>query len=368
VKKNKMNASITHSNFGDTVSDEAPAVSIVVPCRNEADHIETALESILVQEQPPGGFEVIVADGMSDDGTRGILFKLAKDNSRIRIIDNPGGIVSTGLNAAIRLARGSIIVRMDAHTSYAPDYIRQCVKLLAETAADNVGGPARTEAVNYMQSVICAAYHSPFSVGGARFHDVEYEGEVDTVPYGCWPREVFSRVGLFDEELVRNQDDEFNLRLKRGGGRIWQSPSIRSWYRPRESLSALFRQYMQYGYWKVRLIQKHKLPASFRHLVPGFFVMVLILLPLFAVWWSFAAWAWLGLSATYLTASVVASLFAAKKHGWNLLPLLPIVFGCYHLSYGFGFVHGVLDFLILRRRPVHSYTALTRPSSEDLIR
>ncbi len=349
-------------------TDNPPIVSVVVPCRNEKDHIEAVVRSILEQEPPPGGFEVIIADGMSDDGTRNILEQLERDDARIQVIDNPGRIVSTGLNLAIRKARGEIIVRMDMHTRYAPDYLRQCLITLRETGADNVGGPARTEATNYMRSVFCAAYHSPFSVGGARFHDVEYEGEVDTVPYGCWPREVFNRVGLFDEELVRNQDDEFNLRLKRAGGRIWQSPSIRSWYAPRESFAALFRQYMQYGYWKVRLIQKHKLPASFRHLVPGFFVLSLILLPLFAVWWSFAAWAWLGLSATYFAVSLVASLFAAKKNGWKLFPLLPTVFGCYHLSYGIGFLHGVLDFLILRRRPSQAHTELTRTSATPLSR
>jgi succinoglycan biosynthesis protein ExoA len=341
-------------------ADGIPRLSVVVPCRNEKDHVEAGMRSILGQKVPPGNFEVIVADGMSDDGTREILEQLELDNVRIHLIDNPGRIVSSGLNLAIRKARGEVIVRMDMHTRYAPDYLCQCVIMLQQTGADNVGGPARTEAANYMQSVFCAAYHSPFSVGGARFHDVEYEGEVDTVPYGCWPREVFTRIGLFDEELVRNQDDEFNLRLTRAGGRIWQSPSIRSWYTPRESFSALFRQYMQYGYWKVRLIQKHKLPASFRHLVPGFFVLSLILLPLFAVWWSLAAWAWLGLLATYFAASLVASLLAAKKNGWKLFPLLPLVFGCYHLSYGLGFLCGVVDFVILRRGASYVFSRVTR--------
>src|SRR4029453_11974231 len=132
---------------------------------------------------------------------------------------------------------------------------------LRETDADNVGGPAHTKGIGYLQSAICAAYHSPFAVGGARFHQVDYEGDVDTVTYGCWPRKVFDQIGFFDEEFIRNQDDEFNLRLTRMGGKLWQSPRIKSWYRPRNSLRSLFRQYMQYGYWKVRVIQKHKIPA-----------------------------------------------------------------------------------------------------------
>ena len=250
-------------------------ISIVLACRNEEKHIAGCVRSILGQARVPDEMELIVADGMSDDRTREVLSEIAATDPRVRVVDNPGRIAATGLNAAIRAARGQIILRMDAHTEYAPDYVRRCVEVLEETGADNVGGPARTRATTYMQGAIAAAYNSPYSVGGARFHDVDYEGWLDTVTYGCWRREIFDRIGLFDEELVRNQDDEFNLRTVRAGGRIWQSPSIRSWYSPRGSLRALFAQYRQYGYWKVRVIQKHRLPASIRHLVPGAFVLAL---------------------------------------------------------------------------------------------
>jgi glycosyltransferase involved in cell wall biosynthesis len=337
-----------------------PTVSIIIPCRNERGHIEACLRSILAQESPPGGFEVIVADGMSEDGTGAILKQLAHEDSRIRVVDNPGRIVSTGLNMAIRAARGQIIVRMDAHTEYASDYIRQCLAVLQETGADNVGGPARTKSRGYWQSAICAGYHSAFAVGGARFHKVEYEGEVDTVTYGCWPRKVFDQIGFFDEELVRNQDDEFNLRLTRMGGKIWQSPRIKSWYRPRESLGSLFRQYLQYGYWKVRVIQKHKIPAALRHLVPGLFVGSLSVLALVSLWWRPAAWGWLGLVGMYGACNVVASCLTAARREWKLFPLLPLVFACYHFAYGCGFLHGIWDFVILRRGPSGTYTNLTR--------
>jgi succinoglycan biosynthesis protein ExoA len=326
-----------------------PMVSVVVPCRNEKDHIHACLRSILAQELSPEGFEIIVADGMSDDGTRDILEQLAAEDPRLRVIDNPGRIVSTGLNTAIQVARGAVIIRMDAHTEYAADYIRQCVAVLRETGADNVGGPARTKCTGYLQSAICAAYHSPFAVGGARFHQIEYEGEVDTVTYGCWPRKVFDQIGFFDEELIRNQDDEFNLRLKRSGGKIWQSPRIMSWYKPRSSLRSLFRQYMQYGYWKVRVIQKHRMPASARHLVPGSFVLSLMVLPLISLWWPLAAWAWLGLIGVYSVSNSAVSMLIAARQQWNLLPLLPLVFACYHFSYGYGFLRGVWDFVLLQR-------------------
>ena len=194
------------------MKNDHPLVSIVIPCRNEEDHIGTALDEILAQDPPLGGFEVIVADGMSNDGTREIVLQKALTDSRIRMIDNQVGFVSNGLNAAIREAKGSIIVRMDAHTSYATDYVYRCVEVMKETSAENVGGPWIACGKGKIGKAIAAAFQSPFSCGGARGHNAKYSGPVDTVYLGCWRREVFDRIGFFDEELVRNQDDEFNLR------------------------------------------------------------------------------------------------------------------------------------------------------------
>jgi hypothetical protein len=264
---------------------------------------------------------------------------------------------------AIHIAQGRVILRMDVHTEYAPDYVRQCVAVLEETGADNVGGPWVAKATGVVGRAIAAAFQSPFAMGGRRGHNPAYEGPLDTVYLGCWRREVFNHIGLFDEELVRNQDDEFNLRLTRAGGKIWQSPQIKSWYKPRESLGALFRQYMQYGYWKVRVIQKHKLPASVRHLVPGGFVLSFIVLLLVSLVWPPAIWGWLGLVGAYSVGNVAASLLAAAQHGWKVLPLLPIVFACYHVAYGYGFLRGVWDFVIFRHRPNVIYTELTRASA-----
>ena len=335
----------------------------MVPCYNEREHIEVCVRSILAQEPPDGGFEVIVADGMSDDGTRDILMRLAREDPRLRVIDNPGRYVSTGLNAAIRVAQGAIIIRMDAHTEYAPDYVRECVSVLQETGADNVGGPWIARGDAYMSRAIAAAFQSPFAAGGAGAHYPDYKGIVDTVYLGCWPRNIFDWAGFFDEELVRNQDDEFNLRLSRAGGKIWQSPRIKSWYRPRGSLSALVRQYMQYGYWKVRVIQKHKIPASTRHLIPACFILSLIALPFLSLWWPLAAWGWLGLVGLYLVSSMAASLLTAARQEWRLFPLLPLVFACYHVGYGCGFLRGIWDFVIWRQGPGHTLTKLTRPAA-----
>src|SRR5215510_12057455 len=340
----------------------SPEASIIVPCRNERDHIESCLRSILAQKPPTGGFEIVVADGMSDDGTREILKRLRDEYPSLRIIDNPQRIVSSALNEAIKAARGDIIIRMDAHTEYASDYVRECIKVLRETQADNVGGPWRAKGNGVIGGAIAAAFQCPFAVGGARGHDPGYEGIVDTVYLGCWPRDVFDRVGLFDEELVRNQDDEFNLRLTRAGGKIWQSPRIKSWYHPRESLGALFRQQIQYGYWKVRVIQKHRIPASVRHLVPCVFVLLSCALPLLGLEWRPALWVWLIMMASYAGCNFAASTLAARRFGAKFLLIFPIVFSFYHVAYGYGFLRGFCDFIILRRKPRKSYTELSRGS------
>jgi len=343
-----------------TTSEFKPLVSIVLPCRNEQGYIQACLQSALHQDPPPGGFEILVADGMSTDGTREYLQQMAKQHSQIHLLDNPGRIVSTGLNTAIRAARGEIIVRMDAHTIYAPDYVQQCLAVMSETEADNVGGPMQTTAETFMERAIRAVFHSAFAVGGARSHQASYEGYVDTVIYGCWKKSVFGRIGYFDEELVRNQDDEHNLRLTRAGGKIYQSTRIRSWYHVRGSLKALFRQYMQYGYWKALVIRKHQTPASFRHLVPGTFVGCFSLLAALGLFWSPALWGAAGLAVLYAAAALAVSLVTAARVQWALLPVLPIVVWCFHFGYGYGFLRGILDLVLLHNAPDTQFVQLTR--------
>jgi glycosyltransferase involved in cell wall biosynthesis len=337
-----------------------PAVSLIVPCRNEKNYIEPCIRSLLAQAFPAGDFEIIVADGLSNDGTRDILARLAAEYTCLRLVDNPGRIVSTGLNIAIRAARSKIIVRIDVHTQYAPDYVSQCLTVLQETGADNVGGPWVAQGTGYMGRAVAAAFQSPFAVGGAQGHNPHHTGPVDTVYLGCWPREVFDRIGFFDEELVRNQDDEFNLRLSRAGGLIWQSPRIKSWYHPRASLWSLWRQYAQYGYWKVRVIQKHGLPASVRHLVPVAFVLTMLTLPIAALVWPWALWIWGAFGILYGACNLAASVATARRSAPTLCLVLPAVFACYHLGYGYGFLRGLWDFILLRRTPVSAMSTLTR--------
>ena len=348
-----------------------PSVSIVVPCRNEVKSIGAFLNSLLNLDMGDMNWEAIIADGMSEDGTREALRQLIGKHRRIRVIDNPSRIVSTGLNACIRAASGDIIIRMDVHTEYKADYVRRCVEVLRRTSAANVGGACIAVQTGLVGRAIAAAFHSPFAVGGARWHQSDYEGSADTVHLGCWRREVFEQVGYFDETLVRNQDDELNLRVTRAGGTIWQSPEIVSWYHPRSSLRALFRQYFQYGFWKVAVIRKHRAPASWRHLVPGSFVLanfVILAATLHGVIFGTGPISWftaagMGMDLAYAAAVLAASCITAKRDGWILFPLLPLVFSVYHFAYGLGFLSGIFYFSTKPRNGSYSesvFTELTR--------
>lgn len=345
-----------------STQQQAPVVSAVIPCRNERRHIEACVRSVLGQQAVPGEFEVIVIDGMSDDGTREILGRLAREDARLRVIDNPARATAPGMNLGIQHARGKFVAIMGAHNQYAPDYLAASLKVSRATGADNVGGSMVCRGETWVQQAVAAAHHSPFSVGGARWHNVAYEGPADTVFGGFYRREIFERIGPFDESLLRNQDDELNLRLALAGGKIWHSPAIRSSYCPRSSLSALFRQYLQYGYWKVPVMTKHHRPASLRHIVPGAFVLSLAGLPLAALFHPPLIFLWLALLGAYSLANLGASIVTAARRGWRLLPVLPLVFACYHFGYGIGFVRGVCGFLILRRAPALSFSRLTRAS------
>ena len=231
---------------------EPSRVSVIVPCHNEGRYVQAFCVGVMRQQLPPGwSLEVVMADGVSDDGTWEVLQGIAAADPRLLLISNPQRIVSTGLNRALQQTTGEVIVRMDMHTEYAPDYIAQCIAALRETNADNAGGPwyaQPEENAGPLQCAVAAAFQSRWVMGGALSRQLDYSGWIDTVYLGSWPRATFERYGDFDESLVRNQDDEHNLRIRRGGGRVWQSARIRSAYRPRAGLFKVFRQYLQYGY------------------------------------------------------------------------------------------------------------------------
>ncbi len=319
-----------------------PLVSIILPLRNESAFIGRGLCAILKQDYP-GGMEVLIADGMSTDNTRELITSFAGLPSSVRILDNPGKIVPTGINIALRQAKGEIIIRVDGHTMIAPNYVRQCVNALQRTNADNVGGKMNAIGNTAFGKAVASATSTPFGVGGGRFHYSDKEEWVDTVYMGAWPRRVFEKIGLFDEELVRDQDDEFNYRLRAAGGKIRLCPAIKSEYTVRSSPGALWRQYFQYGYWKVRVLQKHPRQMSLRQFVPPVFVLALFLPALLAFSPTLFPLS-VVIPFVYVMTNVGASLLTASKYGWSSLFLLPVIFAILHLSYGIGFLVGLVKF------------------------
>ena len=225
--------------------ESRPAVSVVVPCRNEQAHIETCIRSILAQDTPEGGLEIIVADGMSGDGTRRILERLAAEDDRLLVIDNPGRTAPCGRNAGIRQARGQYVAILDAHTEYARDYLRRCVELLDEhPEVCCSGGPIISRGRTAFGRAVAAAMSHPIGVGNARHRFPDYEGYAEGACFPMFRRETFEQVGLFDEALVRNQDDDFNYRVAQAGGKVFISPSARCIYYVRESPRDLYWQYL----------------------------------------------------------------------------------------------------------------------------
>jgi succinoglycan biosynthesis protein ExoA len=323
---------------------ELPFVTIAMPCFNEEDYIEACLRSVLAQDYPPDRFEVLVADGRSDDRTREILAKLAEQDARIRVIDNPERLQAAGMNRAIREARGRVIVRMDVHCEYARDYVSACVRVLREQGAANVGGAQRARAHTPFQRALCAALASPLGVGGARYRSPHEEGDVDTVFLGAFDRRIFERAGLYDPRAFTNEDAELNQRILAAGGRVYLSREIEVAYYPRRSLRALARQYYRYGLGRARTLLIHRRLPSVRPVVPLFMVSAATLGVALPPLWPVAliggcAYAGLTFAEAVRVAWRLGPLGIARA--WVIFPVL-------HGSHGVGFAAGLWRFA---RRP-----------------
>lgn len=318
-----------------------PFVTLILPVRNEGRFIIQALQSLLEQTYPHDRMEILVADGRSTDGTPEHVrqFAASHDLPVIHVIDNPKISMPAGFNIAMQHAHGDVIILIGGHSRLAVDYVAQCVEALERTGADCVGGPIETIGETGISQAIALAQSSWFGVGGAAFRMKDARaGFVDTVAFGAYRRSVFERIGLLDEELVRNQDDEFNFRLTQSGGKIWLDPRIRSEYRSRSSLSRLWKQYFDYGMYKVRVIQKRRAVPAWRHLIPGLFVASL--LSGLIIFMFSRRKVWLLPAFAYVGADAVASIHTARQ-ARILFPLLPIVFATLHFSYGLGFLYGI---------------------------
>lgn len=326
-----------------------PRVSIVVPCRNERRYIAECLDSIRLNDYAAESLEVLVVDGASDDGTREIIESYVQRWPTVRCLDNPTATTPAALNIGIRNANGDIIMRMDAHCHYPRDYISKLVQWLDQTGADNVGGVCRTlpGSDSPMARAIAIALSHPLGVGNSRFRiGTKSARWVDTVPFGCYRRDVFERIGLFDEELLRNQDDEFNQRLLVSGSRILLVPDVTVDYYARDSVSKLARMYYQYGYFKPLVARKLGRIRTFRQIVPATFLIALVTSLVLGIWYSSARYVFGGIVGVYLGSLLVASVTRAFKNDPGASALLAVVFCALHLSYGWGSLRGAVRFFL----------------------
>jgi len=342
---------------------DLPFVSIVMPIRNESGYIKQTIDSILVNDYPADKMEIIVTDGCSDDGTQDIVREMGGKDSRVILMENKGRVVSTGLNMGLKACRGDIFIRIDGHCEIAPDFILKSVKCLQDhPEAWVVGGYWKTISQGYIGKTVAAATQSSIGVGNARHRLGNYDGWTDTVPYGAHHMWIFDRIGYFDEELVRNQDDEFNMRVILGGGKIWITSAICSIYYSRSSIGKLWRQYFQYGFWRIRTMQKHKGPAVFRQIVPLLFVLDVLILTAAAIIFPILWPVWFVFAGLYILGLLYGTYDVWRQAGFKSALIAPLIFAILHFGYGFGSLWGVVRFILFRGRGIRkpSQMRLTR--------
>lgn len=334
------------------------SVGIVIPCLNEERSIRSCIESVFNSDYD-GELHLVVCDGMSTDATRNIVSELASTYPTLKLLDNPQKHTPVGLNLGLKYLNTDIKIILGAHATVDPNFIKNNIQTLnLQPAAGCTGGVINNIYENDTARIIGLAMSSPFGVGNARFRTGGENGWVDTVAFGAYRKEVFDQIGYFDESLVRNQDDEFNYRLTSNGFKIYFSNSIKSNYHVRASYRKLYRQYHQYGYWKVYVNKKVKAITSARQLFPAVFVGSVIAGALLSFLHTYLFFAWIAGISLYL----VAALFFASTKTKSPKEILQVLFSfiILHWSYGSGYLKGILTFLILGKDPSKTSKSITR--------
>lgn len=325
-----------------------PFITVIIPMRNEELFIGPCLESILSGDYPAESMEILVLDGESSDRSRSIVDEIASRDHRVKLLENPGRIQAKALNIGIQMAKGEIIARMDAHAIYAPDYLKWCAQLLAESGASAVGGRQTAKGEGLTGRAMASAMSSAFGAGDAAYRLAKERTWTDTVFLGAWRKEVINKAGGFNENLAVNEDYELNWRLRRNGGKILLAPELQSTYFVRSSLGRMIRQYFRYGMFKARMLGLHPESLRWRQLAAPALALTLalsaIILPL-------SKPAGLLIPAIYIAGVLSASVIASVRTGPALFPLLAIIFPAMHLSWGCGFWAGILKFGVPRLTP-----------------
>ena len=335
--------------------NNVPFVSVIIPVRNEQPYLDACVSSLLAQDYPYEQMEILFVDGESTDATPALLEQYQKRfPSLFHILTNPHRTVPYAMNLGIRASRGEYLIRMDAHAEYAQDYISQCVRYLQQTDADNVGGAALTKSRGFLGGAIAQMLSSRFGVGNSAFRTDGKDGYVDTVPFGAFRRDVFEKYGYYDERLTRNQDNEMNYRIRKGGGKILMSHDIRLSYYCRDTLRGILKMGFQNGKWNIITFFLCPGAMSLRHFIPFFFVFSLIALPLLGLLSPLFWWALVLEAGCYVLFDLFFSLRCALKSRAGYFPLLLCLFPLFHLSYGLGSCAGFFvlpNFLSKRRKP-----------------
>ncbi len=319
-------------------------VSVIIPVLNEEKYIEKCIESVIKQDYRKDDMELILIDGCSNDETVTIINDYIKRYNFIKLYKNKKRTVQCALNIGIKNAKGTYIVRMDAHSEYADNYVSKCIEYLEKTGADNVGGPMIAKGKTRKQKIIAAAYHSSFALGGGKFHKENYEGYADTVYLGAFKRQTLLDIGMYDEMLPRSEDDDLNFRITENGGKIYITPEIKSIYYPRSNYIDVFKQYFEYGLWKVAVIKKHKKPARITHLIPVSFVIFIFTFLILSLFSRIALSIFASVMMIYFGLDI---FFSLKNNHLDLLSdkfCLVWVHVILHISYGIGFLCGIFKF------------------------
>ena len=329
-------------------SNNNPLISVIIPCKNEEKYIKDCLNSLLDQKDLNDKIEILVVDGMSTDDTRKIVSEISNQHPRIKLINNPYFLTPNAMNIGIKESRGEFIAILGAHTKYSSDYLINCMELIHNHPdASCVGGPIISRGNTSFGKATALAMSSRIGVGNAKHRFPDYEGYAEGACFPVFKKEVFNQIGLYDEELIRNQDDEFNFRMYKHKMKIYLSPKIKSIYYVRDEPKKLFKQYFEYGLWRVAVIKKHRMPRSFRQIIPiSFFTFMFLIFIISPFLPGNSLIISLILPGLYVISLLLFGLMLTKKNGLKIALLFPFATFIMHFAYALGFLIGTLKYYL----------------------